>query len=260
MHLRRCGRGAADRIGRTRHYWLKPWAVPGLSSKTIFSKVDRGNPSRATGILLGTMPQRIVYTDQQLLDYSEEHLLYEFHIFRWVAENLPGEKRFLLSALLESFAIHLRNLIDFFYTQPGNARHDDLVAAHFFDSPGAWNLGQIPKSLNEARERANKEISHITYKRKGAMDPTKPWPVAELFKEIHAVAQKFAAEGSSKKLHHRVKTWLKSDPRTAADLLVTASTTTSNTAVGVGPGGVSASGNRATPAGPGGVSPASGKG
>jgi hypothetical protein len=78
----------------------------------------------ASGIVSSIMPTRIAYTDQQLLDYSEGHMLYELYIFRWVAENLPPEKGFLLSALLESFAIHLRNLIDFFYTQPGKARND----------------------------------------------------------------------------------------------------------------------------------------
>lgn len=191
------------------------------------------------------MPTRIVYTDQQLLDYSEEHLLYELHIFRWVAENLPPDKGFLLSALLESFAIHLRNLTDFFYTRPEDARNDDLVAADFFDSPSAWNPGAIPKSLNDARERGNKEVSHITYKRKGSMDPTKPWPVADLFNEVHAVAEEFAAGASSKKLHPSVKTWLRSDAKTVAVLLTSASTSTSNTAaVVVGVGGASVSGKR----------------
>jgi len=51
--------------------------------------------------------------------------------------------------LLESFAIHLGNLIDFFYTEPGNARNDDLVAADFLDSPGTWNLGPMPRSLKD---------------------------------------------------------------------------------------------------------------
>jgi hypothetical protein len=191
------------------------------------------------------MPARIVYTDQQLLDYSEEHLLYELHIFRWVAENLPPDKGFLLSALLESFAIHLRNLADFFYTRPVDARNDDLVAADFFGSPSAWNPGAIPKSLTDARERANKEVSHITYKRKGALDPTKPWPVADLFNEVHAVAEKFVAGASSKKLHPSVTTWLSSDAKTVGVLLTSASTSTSNTAaVVVQVAGASVSGKR----------------
>lgn len=189
------------------------------------------------------MPKRILYTDQQLLDYSQEHLLYELHMFRWVGENLPIDKGFLLSALLESFAIHLRNLIVFFYTGPSNARDDDLVAADFFDSPSSWNPGTMPRSLNDARERANKEVSHITYKRKDAIDPTKPWPVTALLKEVQAVAEKFATEASSKKLHPSVVTWLKADSRTSAVLLASASTTSSNVAaIMVGTGGPPPSG------------------
>ena len=188
------------------------------------------------------MATRIGYTDQQLLDYSQEHLRYELHMFRWVAEHLPEEKGFLLSALLESFAIHLRNLIEFFYTEPNNARNDDLVAADFFDSPSAWNPGAVPTSLNDARERANKEISHITYKRKDAIDPTKPWPVATLLKEVQSIAEKFAAGASIKKLHPSVVAWITADPKTSAALLVSASTTTSNVAaVMVGSGGASTS-------------------
>jgi hypothetical protein len=188
------------------------------------------------------MPTRIVYTDQQLLDYSAEHLLYELQLFRWVAENLPRENGFPLSASLESFAIHLRNLIEFFYTQPGNARNDDLVAADFFDLPSTWNPGAIPKSLNDARERANKEVSHITYKRKSGSDPTKPWPVADLFNEVHAVSEKFAAGASSTRLHPKVKGWLTSDPVTTGFLLASASTTSSNTVVSIGSWGAPASG------------------
>ena len=190
------------------------------------------------------MATRIVYTDQQLLDYSEEHLLYEMHLFRWVRENLPRDNGFRLSALLESFAIHLRNLIDFFYTQPGNARNDDLIAADFFDSPGDWKPGAIPKSLSDARERANKEVSHITYKRKGGTDPTKPWPVNDLFNEVQTLATEFATRASSKKLHPKVMAWLKSDATTAGVLLASASTTSSNTAVSVGTWGAPASGKQ----------------
>lgn len=176
------------------------------------------------------MPTRIPYSDQQLLDYSKEHLLYEFQIFRWVGENLNQDKSLQLSALLESLAIHLRNLIDFFYTEPADARNDDVVAGHFFADPNTWMPGPMPKSLQEARERANKEVSHITYKRKAAADPTKPWPVADLFKEIHTVAQKFATEASGKKLHPKVIEWLKANAEKTAVLLVTAGASTSNTA------------------------------
>jgi hypothetical protein len=192
------------------------------------------------------MATRINYTDQQLLDYSEEHLLYELHMLRWAAENLPQDKGFLLSARLESFAIHFRNLVDFFYTEPVNARNDDLVADDFFDSSNTWNIGPIPQALREARERANKEINHITYKRKAAMDPAKPWPVKNLFEQVHSVAEKFADTASSTKLHPKVVRWLKSDPIVRVSLIASASTSSSNTAsVLVGPGGAVPSANNA---------------
>jgi hypothetical protein len=190
------------------------------------------------------MPTRTVCTNQQLLDYSEEHLLYELQLFRWIAENLPRDDGFPLSALLESFAIHLRNLVDFFYTQPVNARNDDLVAADFFDPPSAWNPGGIPKSLADARERANKEVSHITYRRKSGSDPTKPWPVSDLFDEVYAVSTEFAAAASSTKLHPRVKEWLASDTVTRGFLLASASTTSSNTVASVGSWGAAVSGKK----------------
>ncbi len=201
------------------------------------------NDSR-TGHGGNIMPTRRSYSDQQLLDYSEEHLLYELKMFRWVVQNLPPDKSFLLSASLESFAIHLRGLIEFFYKTPNKARADDLVAADFFDPPGSWKPGAIPKSLSDARERTNKEIGHITYKRKGATDPTKPWPVTELFNEVHAIAQKFGAGASSKKLHPSVKTWLAADVTVMISLL--ASTTTSNVAVSIASVDVSSC-NRRTP-------------
>ena len=61
------------------------------------------------------MATRIAYTDQQLLDYSEEHLRYEFQTIRFVSEKIPTAEGFARSALIESFAVHFRNLADFFY-------------------------------------------------------------------------------------------------------------------------------------------------
>jgi hypothetical protein len=155
--------------------------------------------------------------------------LYELHMFQSLAETLPAKvKGFELSALLESFAIYLLNLIDFFYVAP--MREHDVVAADFFDDPSALSPGGVPASLEAARERANKEISHITHKRKTGADPTKPWAVTALFGAINPVAKKFAAEASKKKLHPDVVEWLNASPDRTAVLLVDASKTTTNTA------------------------------
>src|SRR5262245_48621312 len=39
------------------------------------------------------------------------------------------------NAFIEAFGIHVRALLDFFYSK---AQDDDVVAAHFFESPGVW--------------------------------------------------------------------------------------------------------------------------
>jgi len=174
------------------------------------------------------MARKNPFTDQELLDYSEEHLLYELHMFRWVGERMEGKTGFDLSAYLESFAIHLRNLIDFFYLEP--TRDDDVAALDFFDDPRSWAPGAFSATLDAARERANKEVNHITSKRKVAADATKPWNVRDLFNEIDAVAKKFAAEASGKRLHGKVRDWLKSAGEARNAILVNASTQSSNVA------------------------------
>jgi hypothetical protein len=182
------------------------------------------------------MSPRIAYTDQQLLDFSEEHLMYELNILRWLVDTIPNTpKSFQLSAYLASFATHLRGLIDFLYTEPKNAQPDDVVAADFFNSPGVWNPGFPSASLSAARTRMNKEVGHMTYKRKAGMDLTKPWPVSDLFNEIVPIVQQFAAGASSKKLLQTVVTWSKSSATVMLTIAVSASTTTTNTSMGIIP-------------------------
>jgi hypothetical protein len=123
------------------------------------------------------------YTDQQFLDFSEEHLMYELNILRWLVDAIPNTpKGFQLSAYLESFAIHLRGLIDFLYTDPKDAKPDDVIADDFFDMPDAWNPGAMSLKLNEARKRTNKEVGHITYQRNTGMDPSAT-PLTRLFRQ-----------------------------------------------------------------------------
>ncbi len=178
------------------------------------------------------------FTDQQLLDFSQEHLMYELNIFRWLVDTIAKTpKGFSLSAYLESFTVHLRGLVDFFY----NDRHekpDDVIAADFFDTAGAWTPGAKPQKLVDACTRMNKEVGHITFTRKSGMDPTKPWPVDELFNEILPIARKFAKGASPKKLHPDVIAWGKADSATILTGALSASTTTTNTSavmLGVGP-------------------------
>jgi len=145
-------------------------------------------------------------SDSQLIEFSGEHLLHELSMFWELTAILPGRSPGLeTSALLESWVIHLRNLIDFF-CQLG--RSDDVTAQDFFDTPGAWPP-TTPVVLEKARGRANKELSHLTLARKSGNPPEKAWPVNELFGEIETIAKDFAAKASDRKFHAKVREFLR---------------------------------------------------
>jgi len=113
---------------------------------------------------------------------------------------------YLHDALLESFVVHLRNLIDFFYR---DGQGNDVVAKDFFDKPSKWSPRES-KLLKNAHTRANKELSHLTAVRKNEGDPEKPWDLAALYGEIDAVAMDFADRASKIKVHEKVREFLKS--------------------------------------------------
>jgi hypothetical protein len=146
-------------------------------------------------------------SDAELTEYSGYHLLYELQYFRFTAGELArqtGPPNPMASVLLESFGIHLRNLIDFFYIPTGKERDGDVIASDL--CPG-WSE-TISKTLEVAKERASKEISHLTLDRKKESDSTKPWDVAGLFQEVSDVAKRFAAQAPPTKLSPKVPKWL----------------------------------------------------
>jgi hypothetical protein len=139
--------------------------------------------------------------DQQLMDYSGEHLMHELSMFWELAAILPGKKASTeTSALVESFGVHLRNLIDFFY-RPG--QKDDVTAQDFLEQPTSWKPVE-PSSLTAAHVRANKELHHLTQARISGSPPQKAWDTRGLRDEIEVVAKEFALNASPKKLHKKV--------------------------------------------------------
>jgi hypothetical protein len=150
--------------------------------------------------------------DEHCRNYSSDHLAYEIQMFylltRELTRNLstpvPFEQR---HALLESFAVHLRNLIDFFFYKP--VKDGDVTARDFFDDPAKWGAGKISATLYEAKNRASKEVSHITIERKDSGDVDKAWKFLDLYREIRAVAHRFAVEASDNKLSPKVAKFIK---------------------------------------------------
>jgi hypothetical protein len=145
-------------------------------------------------------------SDADLAAYSGEHLRYEFHYFWFAAKEASkfDKPEPMASVFIESFVIHLRNLIDFFCIQAGKEQPDDVIASDF--CPG-WNE-PLSSTLKDARERANKELSHLTLQRKPGLDPSKQWDLDGLYKEVISIARRFVSQASTAKLSPEIGKWL----------------------------------------------------
>jgi hypothetical protein len=105
---------------------------------------------------------------QQLLDCFDEHLPYEIEMLRITYELLHkpvvvqvgGEEaaKLVLSAMMESFSIHVRNLVEFFkYKEPCDF------------SPGMFAIAGYPLKTRFVNDsiltKINTQIAHLTTRR-----------------------------------------------------------------------------------------------
>ncbi len=154
------------------------------------------------------------FSDAYLVAYSAEHLAYEFDMFLWLADvcgnplvrlGAPSsaDGTHLGNALIESFVVHLRNVIDFLYLD--RPKPTDVVAGHFFD-PNVWHglRPPISSTLEAARVRANKEIAHLTTDRITGSPPEKAWDFKGLAVEIKPSMRLFAERALATRLSPRV--------------------------------------------------------
>lgn len=141
--------------------------------------------------------------DADLQAYSSEHLLYELQYLQVTADELRratlGSK--MTSIFIDCFVIHLRNLIEFFCTTAGSERADDVIASDFCPT---WRPS-LSDILKDAKNRANKVLSHLTFDRKSGQ----VWDTEGLLKEINDIALRFVSEGSPSKLSPEVEKWLR---------------------------------------------------
>jgi hypothetical protein len=131
---------------------------------------------------------------QELRDASE-HLLYEFWMLDRVASLLAhsafGEGP-VRNALLESFTMHARVLLQFFF--PKAPRPDDVLAEDYFGGRVAWETvrGTMPVALSQIDARVGKEVAHLTYARLSVADEAKAWKILEIAAALSDVAAVFS--------------------------------------------------------------------
>jgi hypothetical protein len=98
----------------------------------------------------------------------------------------------LANALLESFTVHARIMLDFLY--PRNPQKDDVISDDFFyEDPSVWQEVRPPKSesLQKVHRRVAKEVAHLTYARQEVTPEAKPWPFLEIANEVTQVFSEF---------------------------------------------------------------------
>lgn len=114
---------------------------------------------------------------EEALKKTVEHIKYEIVMFQDSAKLLRQTKdQFLINVLLESFAIHARNIFNFFYSSEKKVKKDDVIVQDYINNKKAFNTSKTPKQkLKFILKKADKQVAHLTYSRNKYNKKTKPW-------------------------------------------------------------------------------------
>jgi hypothetical protein len=93
---------------------------------------------------------------------------------------------FPVNFAVEAFALHLRNLLDFF--APRNPRETDACAYHFYKD---WQSPHLNLYLRKARWMADKHVAHLTTDRTDDPD-LKTWAVEPIVWTLKPIIERFA--------------------------------------------------------------------
>jgi hypothetical protein len=90
-------------------------------------------------------------------------------------------------AMVESFAAHARELMDFFHP-PGTVRRSDILATDFI--PG-WRPPLVWSTFIADRTRVGRDIMHLSFDR-----PSTPsgWPYGELVENLNVMIEAFVKD------------------------------------------------------------------
>jgi hypothetical protein len=152
---------------------------------------------------------RSIPSDKELRNWTEKHLYYELQMLirSFLTLTGPGmtmyDSEWFRNTQQETFLLHFRNLYDFVYKPvPRNEKFfSDARASDFFDVPSKWNkiCPKPSKTMEEARNKANTWLSHLTYIR-----PETSWDFKLLYTELMLTMHAFVRNVPSKKLHPTV--------------------------------------------------------
>lgn len=96
------------------------------------------------------------------------------------------------NALLESFGIHNRNLIDFLWLDRP-MKDTDAIARDWVEG---WEAPEMSERLGKVKDRVGKEMVHLSYNRLDVSDDEKGWTVLGIGPEVIGAFAKFTTEVS----------------------------------------------------------------
>jgi hypothetical protein len=138
------------------------------------------------------------------LEEASFHVAYEIDMVRsgvlWLDKN-QGRDVFLINSILESFLVHIRNVIYFLWTDKPNNK-DDILAIHFFTRTKDWQSLRPSKTelLQETYSLTHKHVAHITYSRR--IDPKdREWKFVQIYRDITPAIQTFINHVPLNRLH-----------------------------------------------------------
>lgn len=132
--------------------------------------------------------------EKQELCQASDALYYEWWMLRSLAQGMVSGiagQGVINNALLESFSIHARALLDFLYAE--NPRRDDVIAEDFLENPDKWHRVRPAKTdtLKKVHSRVGKEVAHLTYARLGLTHEMKQWPFVQIANDLSAALNGF---------------------------------------------------------------------
>lgn len=132
---------------------------------------------------------------QKKLRRTAEHVYYEISMFHFTTiylEKMRNPPIYLVNALLESWCIHLRNLLDFFYTSTANRYRDDVLAEDYISDLQQFKQTRAKtRTFAHIKKRVAKQIAHLTYHRNVYNRKTKPWPYKQIYGQIYPTVTAF---------------------------------------------------------------------
>jgi len=123
--------------------------------------------------------------------YYEIMMLNECAKFSKVARNVVDLCPFLKNILIESFCVHLRNVIEFF----GEEKKDYITYRYFIASDKSVGL---PHDLSKRYSRkVNNLLSHLTFARLEFKQKQKTWDLSQIADEVNENLREFFKNADS---------------------------------------------------------------